>query len=64
MQKLLDFFFLLFSFEFCSYYQKTKKENSNFSIFRNKITVILDNTFTNMQKPVRLQVPFDNKGKI
>ena len=35
-----------------------------FSIFGNmRVTVILEGTFIHMQKPVRLQVYFNKKGK-
>ena len=43
---------------------KKAKENDIFFIFKNiKITRCLGGTLTRMLKPVRLQVPFDKKGK-
>ena len=42
--------------KFCSYYQESNKENSDFSTFENIIvTISLDGILTHMQKPAKLK---------
>ena len=55
---------VLFRPKFCYYCQESKRNGNFFFIFKNiRIIVSLDGTLSAKTSALRLQVPFDNKGK-